>query len=656
MVCRSLRKFIKELENKEELVRIKYPVSPLYCMAEITDRLSKSEGGGKAVLFEDTGTDFPVLMNLMGSENRLKMALGGRSPEEAANHISGFIQEVMKPRNTVADKIKALPLLAKAGKWMPKSVSGRGECQEVIITDPDLSILPVTTSWPCDGGPFITLPMVHTYHPETGAVNVGMYRMQIFDKQTTGMHWHRHKTGARHYEAWRKAGKNMPVAVALGGDPVFTYAATAPLPEGIDEYLLAGFLRNEPVKMVSCITQDIKVPASADIIIEGYIDTTEPLRIEGPFGDHTGFYSLEDYYPVFHVTCITHRKGAVYPATLVGVPPQEDAWFGLATEKIFLEPIRYALMPEIINLHMPLAGTAHNLTIVDIDKTYPGQGVKAINTLWGAGQMMFNKYLVITDENTDVYNYRELLVRALNTMDFDKDFILSKGPLDVLDHSSDHFSFGPKLGIDLTRSFKKEEGRHVDNECVAECNNGFNGEQLIKSYPNIISCYDGLLNDGMPVLLFKMDSPGQKEAFECIQSAFNKGLLKGIRVIIRIEQGLCPEHNDLVAWQVLSNTDPERDMFFIRNTEGTTKILFLDSTAKDMSKSQTKREWPNVVVSSPETILEVDNIWKQGHIPYPFIPSPSKKYHSLVYNNKAVALPPSLIPLISLIPNNSPTP
>ena len=293
-------------------------------------------------------------------------------------------------------------------------------------------------------------------HPETGKTNAGMYRMQILDKNTTAMHWQRHKTGANHFEAWRKKGEIMPVSVSLGGDPVYAYSATAPLPEGIDEYILAGFLRKKRVKMVKCITNDLYVPSDADIILEGYVDPAEDPVWEGPFGDHTGFYSLADWYPKFHITCITHSKKAVYPATIVGVPPHEDAWLAKATEKIFLSPVKMALQPEIEDFHMPDAGVAHNLVIIKIRKSYPGQGMKVISSLSGAGQMMFSKYLVVVSGDIDIRNYRELVSHVFENTDLKRDLLFSHGPLDVLDHSSDAFSFGGKLGVDATIKHHEE--------------------------------------------------------------------------------------------------------------------------------------------------------------------------------------------------------
>ncbi|MGE4568457.1 MAG: menaquinone biosynthesis decarboxylase [Bacteroidales bacterium] len=642
MLYGSLKAFVTALEGEGELIRVKNRVSPLLCMAEVTDRLSKLPGGGKAVLFENTGTDFPVLMNAFGSDRRLQLALGGESLPALSERIASWFKMVTEPRPTWGAKLKVLPLLADASRWLPVSQQRRGACQEVVMRKPDLGRLPILQCWPHDGGPFITLPLVHSYHPVSRVRNVGMYRMQLFDSTTTGMHWHRHKTGAHHYEAWREAKKRMPVAVALGGDPVYTYAATAPLPEGIDEYLLAGFLRGKPVSMVSCITQDIQVPADADFVIEGYVDPEEPLRREGPFGDHTGFYSLDDLYPKFHVTCITHRRDAVYPATLVGVPPQEDLYFAKATEKIFLEPIKFTLLPEISDLHMPMAGTAHNLALASIEKRYPGQAIKAAHALWGAGQMMFNKFMVITDAGDCLTDGAALLRKALVTLDFQRDLIFSKGPLDVLDHSSDTFSFGPKLAIDLTTKLPEElasEPAHHTLSSLAKAASllpvaglpqGASGGSANppEFYPFSALC-SRYFQEGLPLLAVKMNALSSAAAADAVRGLLLQEPWQSIRLVLRVEEGLNPEDTDLLVWQVVSNVDPERDLFLLEVEPGRV-ALFADATAKSRILGQTRRDWPNVVASNHETIAWVDDFWQSGGVPFPFIESPSVKIGNLV--------------------------
>ena len=409
MAYKNQQDFIRALEAAGELVRIRTFVDPRLEMAEITDRISKSGHGGKALLFENTGTDFPVLMNAYGSERRMCMALGVNQLDDTTREIEALFKLLAGPKETILDKLRLLPKLGQFASWMPVVRNGRGPCQEVVMPTPDISKLPVITCWPRDGGPFVTLPIIHTRDLHTGTRNVGMYRMQIFGPTLTGMHWHKHKVSARHFAEYKKTGQRMPVAVALGGDPVYAYSATAPLPDNVDEYMLAGFLRKKRVELVKCLTQPaIEVPADADFIIEGYVDPTEDPIWEGPFGDHTGYYSLPDWYPRFHITAITHRKNPVYPATIVGIPPQEDAWLGKATERIFLAPIKMTLIPEIVDMEMPVEGVFHNLVIAKIHKEYAGQALKVMNAMWGAGQMMFNKILVVTDEGADIRDYSAL--------------------------------------------------------------------------------------------------------------------------------------------------------------------------------------------------------------------------------------------------------
>ncbi len=451
----SLREFTTLLDREGELKRIKCSVNPELEISEVFDRVSKEPKGGSALLFEDTGTGFPMLCNMMGSEKRLCRALRVENSGELSQKIERLLNEVKKPRTTLSDKLSILPFLSSAAKWFPKHKRRRGKCQEVVYQgdEVDLAILPILKTWPHDGGRFITLPLVHTTDPATGGRNVGMYRMQVFSKNSTGMHWHIHKTGESHYQEYKRRGQRMPVSVALGGDPAYTYCATAPLPEGIDEYILAGMLRSKPVKLVRCITNNLEVPEDCDIILEGYVDPTEEKVIEGPFGDHTGFYSLEDYYPTFHITAITHRRDAIYPATLVGVPPMEDRHLALASEKIFEAPIKAILAPEILSMWMPWQGVAHNLAMVEINSCYPGAGIKVATTLWGSGQMSFCKVIWtstyrITEEELKVYLFGGEKFRAEVTF--------SRGISDVLDHASEEVGLSTKMAIDMTSSNTQE--------------------------------------------------------------------------------------------------------------------------------------------------------------------------------------------------------
>ena len=455
----GLKEYVRFLDEKGELRRIKDFVDPVLEIACATDIESKKPGGGKALLFENTGTAYPVLTNMMGSEARIRYALGVESLEGVGARIDALADSFLGEKRGLRDKLKMVPLLNQASSWMPRKHRGHAPCQDAVQYVAKLSALPVLQCWPKDGGRFITLPLVNTVSPLTGVRNVGMYRMQVLDDATTGMHWHMHKTGAKHLS---ECTHRLPVAVCLGGDPVYSYAATAPLPEGVDEYLLAGFLRGKPVELVKCFTQDLMVPADCDFVIEGYVQKSEEKFMEGPFGDHTGFYSLEDLYPKFHVTCISHRFDAVYPATVVGIPPMEDKYIQEATEKIFLSPLKLAIAPEVEDLFLPEEGVGHNFAVVKIRKQYEGQAFKVANALWGAGQMMFNKFLLVTDEDVDIRDWDAVFGTICRNVDVSRDLLFSRGPLDVLDHASPETGFGGKLCIDATRKEKPFKDRPLD--------------------------------------------------------------------------------------------------------------------------------------------------------------------------------------------------
>jgi 4-hydroxy-3-polyprenylbenzoate decarboxylase len=614
----GLNAFISTLEKKKDLLRIKPFIDPVLEITEITDRITKS--GGKALLFENTGTDFPVLINAFGSDERMSMAIGRENLEVVGEEIESIFDLISVNRGTILKKIAALPALLKLAGYLPSKKMGRGVCQQVVHSTPDLGILPVLKCWPHDGGRFITLPMVHTINPETGKTNVGMYRMQILDKNTTAMHWQRHKTGANHFEAWKKTGEKMPVSVALGGDPVYTYSATAPLPENLNEYILAGFLRKKKVKMVRCLTNELYVPADADIVIEGYVDPAEEPVWEGPFGDHTGFYSLADWYPKFHVTCITHSKKAVYPATIVGVPPQEDAWLAKATEKIFLSPVKMTLQPEIEDFHMPDAGIAHNLVIVRIRKSYPGQGMKVISSLSGAGQMMFTKYLVVVSGDINIRNYRELLVHIFENADPGKDLLFSRGPLDALDHSSDTFSFGGKVGIDATIKHPEElSGRNTVipkiNPAVLNSINNIFDRKIIKRYNH------SLFRDDIPVLILTVNRLEDPDVVEKVKSMFTEKDPEGFfRLVVVVDHTVDPNDLHTVLWQLLGNSDPLRDHKYTSPNS-----VLIDGTIKAYRKGGFSRKWPNVVCSGTETISAIDRKWESLGLG-PIVYSPSLKY------------------------------
>jgi 4-hydroxy-3-polyprenylbenzoate decarboxylase len=451
MPYNSLADFIQVLDRENELKRIRHPVRAELEITEIADRVMKR--GGPALLFENIiGKEIPLLINAFGSAKRMALALGVSDIEEIAGEIAKLIQT--KPPRSFKDKLHLLGELIKLAGVPPKIVKD-APCHEVIDREPDLNILPVLTCWPGDAGPFITLPMVFSKDPAKGTRNVGLYRMQVFDQRTTGMHWHLHKVGARHYQRQKEHRGRLQLAACLGGDPAMIYAATAPLPDQIDEILFTGFLRKKGVELTKGITVDVEVPANSDIVIEGYVDPAEPLRREGPFGDHTGFYSLADDYPVFHVTAMTRRKNPVYPTTIVGRPPMEDAYLGKATERLFLPLLRVTL-PEIVDMNLPVHGVFHNLAIVAIKKEFPGHARKVMHALWGLGQMMFTKTLIIVDHDVNVHDLSEVTWITGNHIDPQRDMVFVEGPVDVLDHAAPVLGYGSKVGIDATRKWRSE--------------------------------------------------------------------------------------------------------------------------------------------------------------------------------------------------------
>ena len=609
---KTLSEYIAALERAGELVRVNVPVDPVLEIAELTDREAKSPGGGRALLFENTGTPFPVLTNMMGSDRRIAMALGVESVDMLTGRIEELFAALTSPRPDLFDKLRMLPLLGRMSRWLPREVKGRGVCQQVVLQGDAarLDLLPVLKCWPQDGGCFVTLPLVHTLDPDTGVRNVGMYRMQLFSPQTTGMHWHLHKTGERHYRAYQRLGKRMPVTVCLGGDPAYTYAATAPMPDNMDEYLLAGFLRERPVELVKCVTNDLRVPADCDIVIEGYVDPSEEKVIEGPFGDHTGFYSLGDYYPLFHVTAITHRRGAVYPATIVGVPPQEDAYIAKATEKIFLAPIRAAMLPEVRDLWMPEAGVAHNIAVVDIRTDYAGQALKAASSLWGAGQMMFNKFMVVTASGRPVRDVAALadLLRRIRIPD---DLMFSRGPLDVLDHAAPETGLGGKLMFDATGVDPAAPLETVQLPFPFELSDG-------------IVRVDYALSESWRVLLLSAPRGVRPDVFAFLE----KNRVEGIKYVILLDEEVDTSRPGDVLWIASSDCDPSRDVT-IRDG-----VVLFDCRSKAGGVNGFLRRWPNVVASSPETIARVDGRWNEYGLGK-FMLSPSLHYSRLQYGEGA---------------------
>jgi 4-hydroxy-3-polyprenylbenzoate decarboxylase len=627
MAFKDQQHFIDELEKAGELLRIKTYVDPKLQIAEITDRISKQPGGGKALLFENTGYEFPVLMNAYGSEKRMCMALGVQHLDDIAKEIENLFKLLSAPKEGVLDKLKLLPKLGQFASWMPKVRSGKGACQEIIMKEPDITKLPVITCWPKDGGPFVTLPVIHTKDPNTHSRNVGMYRMQVFGPRLTGMHWHKHKVSAKHFNEYKKLGKRMPVAVALGGDPVYAYSATAPLPENVDEYMLAGFLRKKKVELVKCITQpDVEVPADADFIIEGFVDPNDELIWEGPFGDHTGYYSLPDWYPRFHITAITHKRNAVYPATIVGIPPQEDAWLGKATERIFLAPIKMTMVPEIINMDMPVEGVFHNLVIAQIKKDYAGQGQKVMNAMWGAGQMMFNKILILADEKVNILDYGSLAKYVFQNLNPATDIYFSTGPMDVLDHSCSKLGFGGKMCIDGTKKFDEEKDDNYEWQTKPL---QLTADLLASRFTEIKAVNTKLLEKEIACLIISIQKNRKGHIKELHQQLSAMNELTGIKMILYVEHTV--DANDLptALWRFCNNLDPKRDHILYKHCMG------FDGTRKTKEFDDFHRDWPNIIVADDETIKAVDEKWQQLGIGN-FISSPSLKFKDQLYGEEAV--------------------
>jgi 4-hydroxy-3-polyprenylbenzoate decarboxylase len=461
MAIDSLQAFIDAIEREGQLTRVREPVSTRLEIAEIADRCMKSRGGGPALLFErpllpdGSVSEIPVAINLFGSPRRICLALGVERLDEIGARISELLE--LKVPAGLLGKLALLPKLAELAKFPPRTRSGRPACQEIVYQgdEVDLAKLPFLVTWPEDGGRYLTLPLVITEDPVRGIRNVGMYRVQVLGQNELAMHWQRHKVGAAHWREMAERNEVMPVVIALGGDPASIYSGSAPLPPTIDEFLFAGFIRNSPVELAKAVSCDLLVPAEAEIVLEGYIDPSEPLVLEGPFGDHTGFYSLADHYPKVHVTTLTMRKQPVYPATLVGRPPMEDYYLGNATERIFL-PLLKLTVPEIVDYHMPAPGIFHNLVFVSIDKQYPGQAYKVMNALWGQGLMSLAKVIVVLDKDVNVQDPDEAWWVALNHIDPERDVRFTMGPIDVLDHASRGFTYGSKMGIDATRKWPEE--------------------------------------------------------------------------------------------------------------------------------------------------------------------------------------------------------
>jgi 4-hydroxy-3-polyprenylbenzoate decarboxylase len=593
---KNLREFVHALEAAGELLRIKATVSAHLEITQITDFASKSSGGGKALLFENVReSDFPVLTNAFGSDRRICMALGVPSLDVLAGRLQKFVE--LEPPRTFGDAFRLLPMGLDILKALPRKWK-TAPCQEVVQRgeDVDLSRIPVLTCWPQDGGPFITLPVVITRSLVTGRRNAGMYRLQVFDSNTTGMHWHIHKDGSHYYQEYRQARKRMPVAVAIGTDPATTYAATAPLPRGVDEIMLAGFIRRKAVPMVRCLTVDLEVPAEAEFVLEGYVEPNE-LRIEGPFGDHTGYYSLVDEYPVFHVTALTHRRDPIYSATVVGRPPMEDCYLAKASERIFL-PLLKTILPEIHDFWMPWEGVFHNVIVIAIDKEFPGHARRVMSAIWGQGQMSFCKVVVLVDANTDLSRPDQVFTYILDEIEPESDLYITEGVLDVLDHSAPEPLFGGKLGIDATRRIKGERDRiqPVEPPPIPPMNTI---ERAVKDVSDLlISFYVPPIEASNRLLLLNFHKDGNIAGRQLAKKLLNHADLAAFSVIVLYDRGMDLKDSSLLLWKAFNNVDPKRDI-----TKQAGRVV-IDATKKGREDNH-HRPWPDDILMDEEVVKRI---------------------------------------------------
>lgn len=606
MAYDGLKQYVELLEAHKLIEMVEDPVNINLEVSEIADRFFYDANNGKnaqefnkALLFKSEKAEMPLMMNLFGSSKLTELALGGQTPEMIRERIEKFISLIKPDRQGKIRRWSLARESLKLARMMPRRMKNiKAPCFEVVMDVPDLTMLPVIKSWPGDAGGFITLPMVHTVDPDTGEQNMGMYRMQIFDSQTTGMHWHKHKGGAAHFEKYKKLGIRMPVTVTLGGDPSLIYTATAPLPSGISEFLLAGFIRNDRIDLVHCITNSIYIPKISDIVIEGYVDPDEDFRIEGPFGDHTGFYSPADLYPVFHVTSVSYRRDAVFPATIVGIPPKEDMWLGKLTESLFFPLIRQTLFEPLLDFYLPVEGGFHNLAVASVRNDYPSQAQQLMHSFWGAGQMAFTKFIIVCGKETDIRDWNLLLDLLTNCFVPVRDLLLSKGISDVLDHASEKFLTGGKAGFDFSFSgeshfkigsladiipeeyfYKKISSRFyvTYSDKIEECMSGIHAE---------IEELDADSGNGVIVVL-----PSYSQRWDL----------------------------NLQLWLALSNLDPLRD-FYMNTAKNEGGVLIIDACSQGKSPVP-GGEWPESVTMNNEVIQIIDEWWRKRFVR--FVPSPS---------------------------------
>lgn len=630
MYYRDLRGFIAALEKNGELVRIRSEVSRDLEISEIYFRHARSSGGGKALLFENvTDSDFPVLINAFGSTKRLEIAFGERGLDDVAAEMKEFTRLIeMKKPSGVGEALSVLQKGSRLLRFPPKKKGGRPPCQEVVWSgdEIDLNRIPVLTCWPKDAGRFVTYPLVFTRSLKTGAKNIGMYRMQVLDERTTAMHWQIHKDGSHFYDEYRKAGERMPVSVVIGADPSVIFSALAPMPPNVYELLLAGFIRGRGVEVADCLTNDLAVPAHAEIVLEGYVDPDEFVD-EGPFGDHTGYYTPVEKFPVFHVTAVTMRSNPIYIATVVGRSPQEDCYLGRATERLFL-PLLQMVAPEVKDQMLPWDGSFHNCALFALEKTAPFQAKKLMSHLWGFSQMAFTKSFVVFDSDVDLHAGEPVLLKMLDRLDLSSDLTVGNGVLDQLDHSSVRPLFGGKLGIDVTTKMKEEI---VPRTSPAQKKHKKESDSAV-----LERVKKAFAKGGIDAKQFRLYGKGVKNRVLLIGIAKKKsqGNLAGkvsklldlkkndwltATIVVLLEDSGSIENGSLVLWRIFGSVDPVRDLLVEENRFAPDhRIAILDATFKN-SHDGYDREWPEENRMDDETIALVDRKWPEmfGESPFP---------------------------------------
>ncbi len=611
MAYKDLQEFIHKLKSNNLLIEIEEEVNKDLEITEIANRIMKSNHQNMALLFNHVkDSPYPLLINAFGSLERMSLAL----EVDNLKHISRDIKAFMDLSNykTLSKQIKALPKLSRLYFSFPRK-KNKGACQEVI-EEPNLDLIPILKCWPEDGGRFFTLPLVITKDPETKQQNMGMYRMQVYNNKTTGMHWHWHKDGREIYDKYRKLGiTKMPVSVVVGADPATVYAATAPLPKMIDEMMFASFLRKRSLPIVKCITNDLYVPANAEFIFEGYVDIDEDLRLEGPFGDHTGYYSLPDMYPTFHIEKITRKKKPVFHATIVGIPPMEDCYLALASEVIFL-PLLQMTVPEIVDLHMPFEGVFHNCAITSIKKHFPKHAHKIMNSFWGTGQMMNQKLICAVDENKDIRNYQDIFWTIINNVNLYEDIVINEGPLDALDHSSKKAYFGSKLGIDATKKLHEESNYNFSLEKEYLFPENLKKESILNELQTHFSFVadirlpqDDIYNK---LLIIKIIKTTKDDIINLNDFLRKHNSLKFIKWITINDQFTDITKDWQLFWRFFNNIDAKRDLYFsdVFNNNFRFTVVTVDATKK-LPIENGNRNWPNDIVMDEDIRKLVDEKW-----------------------------------------------